>query len=36
MVMEEKLVGKRPLGRPRLRWEDIVGKDVQSLNDGSD
>jgi len=23
-VIEEELIGKRPLGRPRLRWEDYV------------
>jgi len=39
--MKEKPVGKRPLGRYsdidlRLRWEDIVGKDVKSLNGGPD
>jgi len=22
-----------PLGRPRLRWEDLVKRDVESLND---
>jgi len=32
MEMEENPVGKRPLKRHRLRWEDVVGKNVKSLN----
>jgi len=24
MVLAENIEGKRPLGRPRLRWEDVV------------
>lgn len=31
IVLEKNPTGKRPLGRPRLRWEDIVRKDVESL-----
>lgn len=36
MVLAENLEGRRPLGRPRLRWEDVVTRDVESLNGGSD
>jgi hypothetical protein len=28
------LVGKRPLGRPRRRWEDRVGKDLREIGFG--
>ncbi|VVC28115.1 Hypothetical protein CINCED_3A013982 [Cinara cedri] len=31
MIMDENPVGKRPLGRPRLRWEDVIRKDVETL-----
>lgn len=31
MVLEQNPVEKRPLGRPKLRWEDIVKKDVEDL-----
>jgi hypothetical protein len=27
-------VGKRPLGRPRLRWEDNIRVDVQQVRCG--
>jgi hypothetical protein len=36
MTMDENPVGKRPLGRPRLRWEDMIKKDVLALNEGPD
>jgi len=36
MIMDENPVGKRPLGRPRLRWEDVIRKDVEALNGGRD
>jgi len=36
MAMDEIPVGKRPLGRPRLRWEDMVRKDMLELNGGTD
>jgi len=26
IVLENASLGKRPLGRPRLRWEDMQGK----------
>jgi len=26
-----KLISKRPLGRPKIRWEDYVKKDIQML-----
>ena len=29
-----KLVGKRPLGRPRRRWEDNVKMDLQGVGGG--
>ncbi|VVC42274.1 Hypothetical protein CINCED_3A017736 [Cinara cedri] len=32
MVMDENPVGKRPLGRPRLRWEDVMKKYVEALS----
>jgi hypothetical protein len=28
------LVGKRPLGRPRLRWEDNIKVDLQEVGCG--
>ena len=27
--------GKRPLGRPKLRWEDIIKMDLQEVECGS-
>jgi hypothetical protein len=30
-VMEGKPEGKKPLGRPRHRWEDINQKDLQEV-----
>jgi hypothetical protein len=36
ITIDENPVGKRPLGRPRLKWEDMVKKDVLTLNGGSD
>jgi len=33
-VIEEESIGKRPLGRPRLRWEDCVKKDLKTLDPG--
>jgi len=30
-VLEQNPVGKRSLGRPKLRWEDIVKRDVVEL-----
>jgi len=36
MTMDENSVGKRPLGRPRLRWEDMIKKDVEVLNGRTD
>jgi hypothetical protein len=35
MELEQNLVGKRPLGRPILKWEDIVKKNVENLGDGA-
>jgi hypothetical protein len=28
--------GKRPLGRPRCRWEDIIKIDFQKVGEGGD
>ena len=30
-VLVGKREGKRPLGRPRLRWEDNIKKDLQEV-----
>lgn len=30
-MIEQNPVGKRPLERPKIRWEDIIKKDVESL-----
>jgi hypothetical protein len=32
-VIENNLAGKRPLDRPRLRWEDCVIKDGKRIED---
>jgi len=34
-VIREEPKGKRPLGRPRLRWEDCVKKDVKEVDPGA-
>jgi hypothetical protein len=34
-VLEQNSQGKRPPGRPKIRWEDLVKKDVQSLGRGT-
>jgi len=36
MVLAENHVGKIPLGRPHLRREDMVKRDLESLNVGPD
>jgi hypothetical protein len=33
-VLGGKLEGKRPLGRPRRRWEDNIKMDVQEVGGG--
>jgi hypothetical protein len=33
-VLVGKLEGKRPLGRPRRRWEDNVKMDVEEVGGG--
>ena len=33
-VLVGKLEGKRPLGRPRLRWEDNIKMDFQEVGFG--
>jgi hypothetical protein len=33
-VLVEKRKGKRPLGRPRRRWEDNIRKDLQEVGCG--
>jgi hypothetical protein len=30
-VMVEKVEGKRPLGKPRLRWQDNIKVDLQEV-----
>jgi len=32
-VTEGKIVGKRPLGRPRTRWKDIIEKDLRMIHE---
>jgi len=34
-VLVGKPEGKRPLGRPRHRWEDIIKMDLQEVGGGS-
>jgi hypothetical protein len=34
MVLKQNSVGKRPLGRRKLRWEDIVKRDIKNLGSG--
>jgi hypothetical protein len=34
-VLVEKLEGKRPLGRPRRRWEDGIGMDLREIGWGT-
>ena len=31
-VVELKMPGKRPRGRPKLRWKDTVRRDLQAWN----
>ena len=33
-VLVEKPEGKRPLGRPRRRWEDYIKMDLQEIGCG--
>ena len=35
MVLVEKPEGKRPLGRPRSRWENNIKMDLQEVGCGS-
>ena len=35
-VLVGKPEGKRPLGRPRLRWEDNIKMDLQEVGEGGD
>jgi hypothetical protein len=34
-VLVGKLEGKRPLGRPRSRWEDNINMDLQEVGYGA-
>lgn len=34
-VIEQNSVGKRSLGRPRMRWEDVMKNDVEQMGGGS-
>jgi hypothetical protein len=33
-VLVEKTEGKRPLGKPRLTWEDNIGMGLQEVGGG--
>lgn len=33
-VIEEEPIGKRPLGKLRMRWEDCVKKDTKTIQPG--
>ena len=35
-VLVRKPEGKRPLGRPRRRWEDSIKMDLQEMGRGGD
>ena len=35
-ILVGKSEGKRPLGRPRRRWEDNIKMDLQELGGGGD
>jgi len=35
MVLEQNPVGKTALGRPKLRWENIVKRDIEDLRGGA-
>ena len=35
-VLVGKPEGKRPLGRPRRRWEDNIKMDLQEVGEGGD
>lgn len=30
-MIDQNHVGKRTLGRPRMRWEDVIKKDVKQM-----
>lgn len=32
-VTEERIVGKRHLGRPRKIWKDVIGKDLSTIQE---
>ena len=34
-VLMGKPVGKRPLGKPRRRWEDNIEMDLQEVGEGA-
>jgi len=36
IVQENAPKGKRPLGRPRLRWEDRIKEDIEKVRPGLD
>jgi len=35
-VLEKNPAGRRPIGRPKMIWEDVVKKDVEELGGGKD
>jgi hypothetical protein len=36
ILLENNVTGKRPIGRPRMRWEDVVKNYVEKLGGGND
>jgi hypothetical protein len=36
MVSEKNSTGKRPIGRPKIRWKDVAKRDVKKLGGRND
>lgn len=32
-VTDGNVAGKRPIGRPRTRWKDVVEKDIKTIHE---